>query len=226
MRILLIEDEKKLARAIQQGLEAEKYVVEVATDGTTGEARALEDLFDLLIIDVGLPKKDGFAVLRDLRAQDIRTQALMLTARSATEDIVKGLDLGADDYLTKPFEFKVLLARVRSLMRRSAAKTRLKISDLKLDTVSHKASRGGTLIELTAREYALLELLMRNPDRVIPRDEIAREIWGYDFDSGTNVIDVYVNHLRRKVDQGFDQKLIHTERGKGYFIGLRKAVKK
>ncbi len=226
MRILLIEDEKKLARAIQQGLEAEKYVVEITTDGTTGEARALEDLFDLLIIDVGLPKKDGFAVLRDLRAQDIRTPALMLTARSATEDIVKGLDLGADDYLTKPFEFKVLLARVRSLMRRSAAKTRLKISDLKLDTVSHKASRGGALIELTAREYALLELLMRNPDRVIPRDEIAREIWGYNFDSGTNVIDVYVNHLRRKVDQGFDQKLIHTERGKGYLIGLRKAVKK
>jgi DNA-binding response OmpR family regulator len=226
MHILLIEDEKKLARAVQQGLEAEKHTVEVAFDGLTGEAMAHEDSFDLLIIDVGLPKKDGFALLKDLRAQDIRTPSLMLTARSSTEDIVKGLDLGADDYLTKPFEFRVLLARVRSLMRRGSTTTQLKIADLKLDAITHKASRGGKTIELTAREYALLEFLMRNAGRVISREDIAREIWGYHFDPGTNVIDVYVNHLRKKVDKEFGQKLIYTERGKGYSIVGKKLGKK
>ncbi|MBI4428506.1 MAG: response regulator transcription factor [Ignavibacteriales bacterium] len=219
MRILLVEDELKVARFIRQGLEAEGYEVDVAADGQSGEQKATGEQFDLLILDVLLPKKNGFDILHSLRHDGIKVPVLMLTARSATEDIVKGLDTGADDYLTKPFAFDELLARVRSLLRRgSDAKRVLKVADLELDTLSRRATRKGRRIDLTTREYTLLEFLLRKLGRLVTRDQLAKEVWGLDFDPGTNIVDVYINHLRKKIDQGSETKLIHTERGKGYFI--------
>ncbi|MGB2867693.1 MAG: response regulator transcription factor [Bacteroidota bacterium] len=225
MRILVVEDEQKVARFLQKGLSAEGYHVEIAADGKEGEHKARSESFDLIVLDILLPKKKGFEVLRDLRADEIKTPVLMLTARSTTEDIVGGLDLGADDYLTKPFKFDELLARIRSLLRRGTGpKTLLKIADLKLDTIAHKATRNGKTIELTAREYALLEFFMRNADKLISRNRLAKEVWGYDFDPGTNIVDVYVNHLRKKIDFDSPHKLIRTERGKGYvFSDVRPA---
>ena len=218
MRILLVEDEIKVARFVQQGLQAEGYEVDVAADGKLGEKKAQSEMFDLILLDVLLPKKNGFEILQSLRKDKIKTPIIMLTARGTTEDIVSGLDLGADDYLTKPFAFSELLARVRSHLRRgSQNKTVLRLADLQLDTVSHKASRGSTHIELTTREYALLEFFLRNPGALLSRSQLAKEIWGFSFDPGTNIVDVYVNHLRKKIDSGFPVKLIHTERGKGYF---------
>ncbi|MEK6650022.1 MAG: response regulator transcription factor [Bacteroidota bacterium] len=218
MKILVVEDEVKVARFLRRGLETEGYTVETAPDGPSGEKKARAEEFDLLILDVLLPKKNGFDILKDLRADGVSTPVLLLTARSATEDIVSGLDLGADDYLTKPFSFEVLLARVRSLIRRSSARTDLRVGDLILDTVGHKASRGDRGIELTAREYSLLEHFMRNAGKLVTRLELARDVWGYDFDPGTNIVDVYVNHLRKKIDAGFATKLLHTERGQGYTL--------
>jgi DNA-binding response OmpR family regulator len=218
MRILLVEDELKVARFIQQGLQAEGYEVDVAGDGKLGERKAKSGTFDLILLDVLLPKKNGFDVLRALREDTVKTPVIMLTARGTTEDIVNGLDLGADDYLTKPFAFNELLARVRSHLRRgSQNKTVLKLADLQLDTVTHRATRGGVTIDLTTREYSLLEFFLRNPSSLLSRSQLAKEIWGFDFDPGTNIVDVYVNHLRKKIDNGFPVKLIHTERGKGYF---------
>jgi DNA-binding response OmpR family regulator len=222
MRILLIEDEQKVARFIKKGLEAEGYEVEIAADGKTGEKCARMETYDLILLDVLLPKKGGFEILHDLRQDEIRTPILMLTARSGTEDIVSGLDKGADDYLTKPFEFSELLARIRSLMRRGTVKTKLKYTDLMLDTIAHKAIRSGTPIDLTAREYALIEYFMHNRGKLISRQELSKEIWGYNFDPGTNVVDVYVNHLRKKIDSGFEVKLLQTERGKGYYLSDKK----
>ncbi len=218
MRILLVEDELKVARFVQQGLQAEGYDVEVAADGKLGEKKALNEIFDLILLDVLLPKRNGFEILQSLRKDKIKTPIIMLTARGTTEDIVNGLDLGADDYLTKPFAFSELLARVRSHLRRgSQNKTVLRLADLQLDTITHKASRGSTKIELTTREYALLEFFLRNPSVLLSRSQLAKEIWGFNFDPGTNIVDVYVNHLRKKIDNGFGVKLIHTERGKGYY---------
>jgi DNA-binding response OmpR family regulator len=222
MRILVIEDELKVARFLKKGLEAEGYEVETAADGKSGEKLARTEAYDLILLDVLLPKKDGFEILRDLRKDEIRTTILMLTARSTTEDIVGGLDQGADDYLTKPFAFTELLARIRSLMRRGTVKTKLKYIDLTLDTIAHKASRSGKSIELTAREYALVEYFMRNRGKLISRQELAKEIWGYNFDPGTNVVDVYVNHLRNKIDTDFTVKLLQTDRGKGYYLSDKK----
>jgi DNA-binding response OmpR family regulator len=222
MRILVIEDEQKVARFLKKGLEAEGYEVETAADGKTGEKCARTEVYDLILLDVLLPKKNGFEILRDLRKDEIRTPILMLTARSATEDIVGGLDQGADDYLTKPFAFSVLLARIRSLMRRGTARTKLKYADLILDTVAHTASRSGTPIELTVREYALIEYFLRHRSKLISRQELARDIWGYNFDPGTNVVDVYVNHLRKKIDADFSVKLLQTERGEGYYLSDKK----
>jgi DNA-binding response OmpR family regulator len=222
MRILVIEDEQKVARFLKKGLEAEEYEVEIAIDGKMGEKMARTESYDLILLDVLLPKKDGFELLRDLRKDEIRTPVLMLTARSATEDIVSGLNQGADDYLTKPFVFNELLARIRSLMRRGTVKTKLKYADLTLDTIAHKANRAGKQIELTTREYALLEYFMRNRSKLLTREELAKEIWGYNFDPGTNVVDVYVNHLRKKVDTEFEQKLIQTERGQGYYLSEKR----
>jgi DNA-binding response OmpR family regulator len=222
MRILVIEDEQKVARFLKKGLEAEGYEVETAADGKTGENCARTEVYDLILLDVLLPKKNGFEILRDLRKDDIRTPILMLTARSATEDLVGGLDQGADDYLTKPFTFNVLLARIRSLMRRGTVRTKLKYADLILDTVAHIASRSGTPIELTVREYTLIEYFLRHRGKLISRQELSRDIWGYNFDPGTNVVDVYVNHLRKKIDSDFSVKLLQTERGKGYYLSDKK----
>jgi DNA-binding response OmpR family regulator len=226
MRILVVEDELKVARFLKKGLEAEGFEVETAGDGKSGEKLARTEAFDLILLDVLLPQKDGFEILRDLRKDEIRTPILMLTARSTTEDIVGGLDQGADDYLTKPFAFSELLARIRSLMRRGTVKTKLKYIDLMLDTVAHKASRAGKQIELTAREYALMEYFMRNRGKLISRQELSKEIWGYNFDPGTNVVDVYVNHLRNKIDTDFSVKLLQTERGKGYYLSEKKMTLK
>jgi DNA-binding response OmpR family regulator len=222
MRILVIEDEQKVARFLKKGLEAEGYEVETAADGKTGEKCARTEVYDLILLDVLLPKKNGFEILRDLRKDEIRTPILMLTAHSATEDIVGGLDQGADDYLTKPFAFNVLLARIRSLMRRGTARTKLKYADFILDTIAHKASRSGTPIELTVREYTLIEYFLRHRGKLISRQELSRDIWGYNFDPGTNVVDVYVNHLRKKIDADFSVKLLQTERGKGYYLSDKK----
>jgi DNA-binding response OmpR family regulator len=224
MRILVIEDEEKVARFLKKGLEAEGYEVDTAADGKMGEKYARTEAYDLILLDVLLPKKNGFEILHDLRKDEIRTPVLMLTARSATEDIVSGLDQGADDYLTKPFAFNELLARIRSLMRRGTVKTKLKYSDLTLDTIAHKASRSGIQIELTTREYALIEYFMRNRGKLITRQELSKEIWGYNFDPGTNVVDVYVNHLRKKIDANFAVKLLQTERGKGYYLSDKKLI--
>jgi DNA-binding response OmpR family regulator len=219
MHILLVEDEAKVARFIKEGLTAEGYEVEIAADGKTGEKMARSGEFDLILLDVLLPKKSGFEVLHDLRTDGVRTPILMLTARSSTEDIVQGLDSGAEDYLTKPFAFNELLARIRSLLRRERQSPALyRIADLHLNAMTRKATRSGTNIDLTAREYALLEYLMRNPHKLVTRQQLAKEIWGFNFDPGTNIIDVYINHLRKKIDQGFEKKLLHTERGKGYYI--------
>jgi heavy metal response regulator len=220
MRILVIEDEKKVARFIQQGLEEEHYSVDVSHDGTEGLTMAETGSYDILIIDVMLPGKNGIEITSELRSERITTPILMLTAKIATEDKVAGLDSGADDYLTKPFAFAELLARVRSLLRRGSKEktTQLTAADLELDTITHRAHRGGKTIELTAKEYALLEFLLRNKDRVLSRTIIAEHIWDYHFDTGTNLIDVYINHVRNKVDSGFDLKLIHTVRGVGYVL--------
>jgi heavy metal response regulator len=220
MRILVVEDEKKVARFIQQGLEEEHHTVDVAHDGEAGLAMAEAQRYDVIILDVMLPGKSGIDVTRELRARKRATPILMLTAKTATEDKVAGLDSGADDYLTKPFAFAELLARVRSLLRRGTQEksTVLTLADLELDTVTHKARRGTRIIDLTTKEYALLEFFLRNKERVLSRTIIAEHIWDYHFDTGTNLIDVYINHLRNKVDTGFDRKLIHTVRGVGYVL--------
>jgi DNA-binding response OmpR family regulator len=219
MHILLVEDEAKVARFIKEGLTAEGYEVEIAADGKTGDKLARSGEYDLILLDVLLPKKSGFEVLHDLRTDGVRTPILMLTARSSTEDIVHGLDRGAEDYLTKPFAFSELLARIRSLLRRERQSPAIfRVADLQLNAMTRKATRSGTSIDLTAREYALLEYLMHNPHKLVTRQQLAKEIWGFNFDPGTNIIDVYINHLRKKIDQNFDKKLLHTERGKGYYI--------
>jgi heavy metal response regulator len=220
MRILVVEDEKKVARFIQQGLEEEHYTVDVANSGNEGEALALSVTYDLVILDIMLPEKSGLEITRSLRAKGFATPILMLTAKTTTEDKVAGLDSGADDYLTKPFAFAELLARVRSLLRRGSTEktTTLAVADLILDTVTHKAQRAGRPVELTMKEYALLEFFMRNKDRVLSRTIISEHIWDYNFDTGTNLIDVYVNHLRNKIDAGATVRLIHTVRGVGYVM--------
>jgi heavy metal response regulator len=220
MRILVVEDEKKVARFLQQGLQEERYDVDVAFDGESGARLASTQQYDLIILDVLLPGKSGFELTREFRAHNGLAPILMLTAKTSVEDRVEGLDSGADDYLTKPFAFAELLARVRSLLRRGLMEksTILAIADLELDTVTHKARRGGRTIDLTAKEYALLEFLLRNRDRVMSRTIISEHIWDYNFDTGTNLIDVYVNHLRNKVDTGFPVKLLHTVRGVGYVM--------
>jgi len=220
MRILIVEDEKKVARFIRQGLEEEHYTVDVAHDGEEGLRMAQEANYDLLIVDVMMPIMNGMELTRAYREKGGAAPILMLTAKTTTDDTVAGLDSGADDYLTKPFAFAELLARIRSLLRRGTKEksTVLTIADLELDTVTHKAKRGGKTVELTAKEYALLEFFLRNTDRVLSRSIISEHIWDYNFDTGTNLIDVYVNHLRGKIDTAAAVKLIHTVRGVGYVM--------
>ncbi len=220
MRILVVEDERRIAAFIKRGLEEERYAVDVAYDGEEVLDWVAVVNYDLIVLDVLLPKKDGIQVCRELRAQGNKAPILMLTARDAVEDRVRGLDSGADDYLVKPFAFQELLARIRALLRRSGeAKTpSLQVGDLVLDTLTRRATRGGRVIELTTREYALLEFLMRHPRQVLSRTQIAEHVWNYDFFSTSNVVDVYIRYLRRKIDEGFDAKLIKTVRGAGYKI--------
>ncbi len=220
MKILVVEDEKKVAGFIKRGLEEDQYEVTVTHDGAEGAKLALENDYNLIILDVMLPKKDGVAVVKELREAGKRTPVLMLTAKTTTEDIVSGLDAGSDDYLTKPFAFAELTARVRALLRREGQDRGAEIvfADLRLDPVTHKVWRGNAEIELTAKEYGLLEYLMRNPNTVLSRAMIADHVWDYAFDSFTNIIDVYVNYLRKKVDKDYPVKLIHTVRGQGYVM--------
>jgi DNA-binding response OmpR family regulator len=220
MRTLIIEDEKKVSRFLKLGLEGENHHVDTAYDGETGEKLALAGKYDIIVLDLMLPRKSGIEVLKSLRKNGIPTPVLILTAKGNLEDKVEGLDDGADDYLVKPFAFAEFMARVRSLGRRSATEkiTVLKIADLVLDTISRKARREGREIELTNREFALLEYFMRNTNRVLTRTIISEHIWEYDFDTGTNIVEVYVNKLRNKIDSQSQTKLIHTIRGAGYMM--------
>ncbi|MEE9180988.1 MAG: response regulator transcription factor [candidate division NC10 bacterium] len=220
MRLLVVEDEKKVASFIKQGLEEESYAVDVASDGEEGLGMALDRVHDLIILDIFLPKMDGLRILQELRKEKVTTPVLLLTVRATIEDKVLGLDAGADDYLTKPFAFEELLARVRALLRRRAEAEPpvLQVADLTLDPARHVVARGGEKVELTPREFALLAYFMRNPGRVLTRTTISEHVWDYNFDTMTNVIDVYVNYLRKKIDAGREPKLIHTVRGVGYVL--------
>ncbi len=222
MRILIVEDEKKVAGFIKKGLEEETYAVDVAYDGEEGFHLADMNQYDMIILDLMLPKMDGLEVLTRLRDKKVSTPILLLTAKDAVDDKVTGLNKGADDYLTKPFAFSELLARIRSLLRRGQVETQteLKVGDLCLDMVSHKVSREGEEIELTGKEYSLLEYFMRNEGKVLTRTMIAEHVWDYNFDTFTNVIDVYVNHLRKKIDKKYPAKLLHTLRGVGYVMRI------
>lgn len=220
MHLLVIEDEKKVASFIQRGLEAEHYQADVAYDGETGLTQIFAGDYDVVILDVMLPKRDGLAVLREMRKRNLGVPVLLLTARDTVADKVAGLDLGADDYLTKPFAFEELLARLRALLRRapSTSPPVLMVADLKLDPVTREVTRGDKRIDLTAKEYALLEFFLRRAGKILSRSIIAQHVWGVDYDTFTNVIDVYVNYLRRKIDAGFEPKLLHTVRGVGYVL--------
>lgn len=219
MRILVVEDEKKVASFVKKGLEEESYAVDVSYDGEEGGYLAETNPYDLIVLDIMLPQKSGLAILRELRDKGINTPILLLTARGSVEDKVTGLNAGADDYLAKPFVFSELLARIRSLLRRGGEKAPiLKFADLTMDPVTRKVTRGEVDIELTSKEYALLEYLMRRPNQVLTRTMISEHVWESDFDTFTNVIDVYVNYLRNKIDKDFDKKLIQTVRGVGYIL--------
>ena len=212
MRILVVEDEKQLAHFLKRGLEQERYVAQVAYNGAQALAVAEAEAFDLILMDWLLPDLDGLHVCRQLRTQGNRTPIIMLTAKDALADKVLGLDSGADDYLTKPFEFDELFARMRSVLRRGAAgaSPQLHVADLVLDPSAHTVTRAGQPIQLTAKEFALLEFFMHRPGRVLSRPSILQSVWGYDHDTSTNVVDVYIRYLRRKIDQGFDRPLLQT----------------
>jgi heavy metal response regulator len=219
MNILVVEDAIKVASFIQRGLEASQYQVTVEHDGEAGLNRLLVEDYDLVILDVMLPKMDGFSVLKAMRKQGVKVPVLLLTARGAVEDKVAGLNVGADDYLTKPFDFEELLARVRALLRRGGAVPQiLELADLRLDPARREVTRADKRIDLTAKEFALLEYLLRRQGQVLSRSVIAQHVWGIGYDTFTNVIDVYVNYLRKKIDAGFAIKLLHTVRGAGYVL--------
>ena len=220
MRILVVEDERKVARFIERGLKEERFAVDVAADGEEGLFRAQSNDYDLIVLDVLMPKKDGFQVLRELRAAKCRARILMLTARDSVEDRVQGLEGGADDYLIKPFAFAEFLARVRALLRRGTedGPVSLRALDLMMDLKTRKVTRGDKLVTLSAKEFGVLEYLLRHPGEVVTRTQLAEHVWDENFDSFSNVIDVTVYHLREKVDRGFQPALIHTVRGAGYML--------
>ncbi len=224
MRILVVEDEKKIANFIKRGLKEEGYAVDAAEDGEQGYFMATTQDYDLIVLDLMLPKMDGLTLCRKLHEMGCppmgRPPVLILTAKDTVKDKVSGLDSGADDYITKPFAFEEFLARVRALLRKreGSASTKLTAGELTLDLVTHKVSRGGKEIELTAKEYALLEYFMRNAGTCVTRTMISEHVWDMNFDSFTNVIDVYVNYLRKKLDNGPGKKLIQTVRGRGYIL--------
>ena len=216
----MVEDEKKVASFLKKGLEEEGFAVDCAYDGEEALRKLEANGYELVILDIMLPGVDGLEVVRRMRERGENLPVLMLTAKDSVDDIVRGLDSGGDDYLTKPFAFAELLARVRALLRRrqAAQPLELRVGDLVLNLATTKVRRGDKEIELTAKEYALLEYLMRNANQVVTRGMIAEHVWDYDFDPSSNIVDVYINHLRRKIDKGFDTKLIHTLRGVGYML--------
>jgi DNA-binding response OmpR family regulator len=220
MRILLVEDERKLAALIKRALKEDCYAVDLADNSVDALFWAESNPYDLIVLDIMIPGKDGIAVCRQLRKGKIDTPILMLTARNDLEDKVSGLDAGADDYLTKPFLFPELLARVRALLRRkkSDKSTRLKVADLELDQLARKVYRAGKEIELTPTSYSLLEFLMLHVGQVVTRTMISEHVWNDDFDNYSNVINVYINNLRKKINQGHSEELIHSQRGIGYIL--------
>ena len=219
MRILVVEDEQKVASFIKKGLQEEGYAVDTAADGLEGLSMLEMNVYDAMILDLMLPKKNGIEVMREVRAKKMNVPVLMLTARDTLADKVMGLDAGADDYLTKPFAFQELLARLRSLLRRGKAEvSMLKIADLTLDPATRKVKRGETELTLTAKEFSLLEYMMRNAGKPLSRTTLSEHVWDINFDRMTNVVDVYINFLRNKVDKGFETKLIQTVRGVGYTL--------
>lgn len=220
MRLLIVEDEPTIANFVRQGLSEAGYAVDVARDGHEGLDYALAAEYDALILDIMLPKLDGIQLLRQLRRQGHKTPALMLTARDTVDNRVEGLDAGADDYLVKPFAFPELLARVRALLRRPPLQlgTVLQLADLRMDTARYVVERNGRLLDLSPREYAVLEYLMRHPNQVLSRTQIGEHVWNFDFYNESNVVDVYIGYLRRKIDQPGEPSLIHTVRGVGYCL--------
>jgi two-component system copper resistance phosphate regulon response regulator CusR len=221
MRVLIAEDDKPVASFLQKGLEAEQYAVDIAQDGEEAQSMVSQFEYDVAVLDLTLPRMDGLDVLKHIRETNRALPVLLLTGRNRVEDRVKGLDLGADDYLTKPFSFTELSARVRALLRRAAlpAAVMLRVGDLELNRLERIVKRAGKRLDLTPKEFSLLEYLMRNVGRCVTRAMIIEHVWNLSFDTMTNVVDVYINYLRKKVDQGFERKLIHTIRGVGYQIG-------
>lgn len=224
MRILVVEDEKNLNDIIVKKLKMEKYGVDNCFDGKDALDFILTTDYDVIILDIMMPKMDGFQVLERIRSKNIKTPVLLLTAKDSIEDRVKGLDLGADDYLVKPFSFEELMARIRVLLRRNVnnsdtnADNIYKIANLTINTKSHAVLRGDKPIKLSAREFTILEYLVRNKERILSRDNIEQHIWNYDYEGGTNVVDVYIRYIRKKIDDGYSPKLIHTIRGVGYVL--------
>ena len=222
MKILIIEDEPKVVEFLKKGLEEQGYDTDVAFDGQMGERFALKNHYDILIIDVVLPYKNGFEICKSVREVNQQVPILMLTALGTTDDKIMGFDSGADDYLVKPFEFKELLARIKSLTKRASGIIQsshvIKVADLELDIDKRTVSRNGKVMELTAKEFSLLEFLIKNKGRVVSRVDIAEKVWDITFDTGTNVVDVYINILRKKIDKDFEKKLIHTKIGMGYIF--------
>jgi heavy metal response regulator len=219
MRVLVVEDELRVRSFLERGLQEAGFAVDVAADGEDGMRLALVHPYDAIVLDLMLPKRDGLSVLRELRGAGRATPVLVLTARDEVDDRVRGLDAGADDYLPKPFAFAELLARVRALLRRGTARpSLLEIGDLRIDLLSRKAVRAGVKLELTQKEFALLEYLARHEGEVVTRTMISEHVWDMNFDSFSNVIDVYIRYLRRKIDEPFGTKLIHTRRGVGYVL--------
>jgi len=224
VRVLFVEDDPRAREYIQKGLEENGFVADTAADGEAGLERALSEAYDLVILDVMLPGRDGLSVLQGMREQGVDTPVLFLSARGEASDRIRGLNLGADDYLSKPFAFAELLARIRAVARRRLAEPmdgRLEVEDLVLDTRRHVVERAGRPVELTPKEFVLLEYLMRNAEQVVSRAMITERVWGHNFDSYSNLIDVHINHLRKKMDRGLEPKLIHTVKGIGYYLGRR-----
>jgi len=221
MRVLLVEDDRGVSRFIKKGLKEEGYVVDVAFDGEEGLHLALSQSFDLIILDILLPEMNGYEVLKSIREKRIVIPVICLTAKDEKEDIIQGLELGADDYLVKPFSFAELLARIKAVLRRGIKDvelSKLTVGNLSLDLINRTAHRNESNIELSSREFLLLEYLMRNTEQTLTRTMILENVWGYDFDTSSNIIDVHINHLRTKIDKGFPQKLIHTIKGVGYVL--------
>jgi heavy metal response regulator len=221
VRVLLVEDDSTIAEFVERGLREAGYAVERASDGRTGLKKAIAEPYDVAIMDVMLPHMDGLAAINALRARGVRMPVLILSAKRTVDDRVRGLQTGGDDYLTKPFDFAELLARLQALIRRATGAsepTRLNVGDLSLDLLTRKVQRGNQMIELRPREFALLEYLMRNAGRVVSKTSILSHVWGYNFDPNTNVVDVLVSRLRDRIDKPFPEKLLHTVRGVGYVL--------